>query len=539
VTRPDDAPAASLRQSPAAAPVAAGAPSFGAAPAQVAAAPSVVGVSVDRNRVNGEAAPSARRGAVERAARRRGWFLMVADVIGIACAYAMAWWLRYEAGAGGPVAPYNYVPFSEYGPPGIVLIVVLVFIYRMEGLYSPHGRVSFLDSLYSLITGTIVGVALLALAMFATRPLAQSRLMLTFAGVLIVLTLSLIRVASVQLERRRLARGEGVARTIMVGAGETARAVMRNIVADPYSGLSIVGFLDDDPVKNSAAIGRFEPLGPASTERLEALIDGGDIDDVIITLPWVCRDKIVSLVESCERHGVRARIVPDMFQMSLNRVDLESLNGIPLIGVRESSIEGWQYRLKRGLDLLLAATFLVLFSWFLVLIAAAVKVNSRGPVLFRQKRVGRDGRPFILYKFRSMHIGADERHEDMAAHNEATGPIFKMKVDPRVTGVGRLLRRTSLDELPQLWNVLRGEMSMVGPRPPMPNEVRQYKDWHTSRLEVSPGMTGLWQVSGRSDLTFDEMVMLDLFYAENWSLGLDVRILLRTVPTVLLGRGAY
>jgi lipopolysaccharide/colanic/teichoic acid biosynthesis glycosyltransferase len=138
-----------------------------------------------------------------------------------------------------------------------------------------------------------------------------------------------------------------------------------------------------------------------------------------------------------------------------------------------------------------------------------------------------------------MYIGADDRHLQMAEHNEATGPIFKMKADPRVTTVGRFLRRTSLDELPQLWNVLRGEMSLVGPRPPMPNEVLEYKDWHTGRLEVSPGMTGLWQVSGRSDLTFDEMVMLDLFYAENWSLGLDARILLRTVPTVLLGRGAY
>lgn len=541
MTRPDDGSAATLGQTPAPASLTAGAVGYGQAAKSGSGgvAPGAPALPRSHSHSRGEAAPSARRQAVEAALRRRGWLLMLADIIGIAVAYALAWWLRYEAGAGGPVAPYNYVPFAEYGPPGLVLVVVLVLIYRMEGLYTAHRRVSFLDSLYSLITGTIVGVALLALVMFAARPLAQSRLMLTFAGVLIVVTLSLIRVATVQIERRRLARGEGVARTIMIGAGKTARAVMRNIVADTYSGLAIVGFLDDDPVKNSVPIGRFEPLGPATTERLEELIDTGDIDDVIITLPWDCRDKIVSLVETCEEHGVRARIVPDMFQMSLNRVDLESLNGIPLIGVRESSIEGWPYRLKRGLDLLLSATFLVLFSWFLLLIAAAIKLNSHGPVLFRQTRVGRDGRQFILYKFRSMYVGADKHHENMAAHNEATGPIFKMKVDPRVTGVGRVLRRTSLDELPQLWNVLRGDMSLVGPRPPMPSEVKEYKDWHTSRLEVSPGMTGLWQVSGRSDLTFDEMVMLDLFYAENWSLGLDVRILLRTVPTVLLGRGAY
>jgi lipopolysaccharide/colanic/teichoic acid biosynthesis glycosyltransferase len=160
-------------------------------------------------------------------------------------------------------------------------------------------------------------------------------------------------------------------------------------------------------------------------------------------------------------------------------------------------------------------------------------------VLFRQQRVGRDGRLFVLYKFRSMVQGAETHHRSLRKHNEASGPIFKMKEDPRVTGIGRLLRRTSLDELPQLWNVLSGDMSLVGPRPPMPSEVVEYKDWHQRRLDVSPGMTGLWQVSGRSELTFDEMVMLDLFYAENWSIGLDVKILLRTVPTVLLGRGAY
>jgi exopolysaccharide biosynthesis polyprenyl glycosylphosphotransferase len=266
----------------------------------------------------------------------------------------------------------------------------------------------------------------------------------------------------------------------------------------------------------------------------------GDVDDVIITLPWDCRDKIVELVDACEENDVRVRIVPDLFQLSLKDVDLESLNGIPLIGVRDASIVGWQYTLKRGLDLLLASSILVLFLPLLVVLALAVKLTSEGPILFRQKRLGRDGRPFILYKFRSMVVGAPDEHQVLQQQsNDATGPIFKMKADPRVTSAGRFLRRTSLDELPQLWNVLRGEMSLVGPRPPMPSEVLEYKDWHTRRLDVSPGMTGLWQVSGRSDLPFDEMVMLDLFYAENWSLGLDVRILLRTVPTVLMGRGAY
>jgi lipopolysaccharide/colanic/teichoic acid biosynthesis glycosyltransferase len=175
----------------------------------------------------------------------------------------------------------------------------------------------------------------------------------------------------------------------------------------------------------------------------------------------------------------------------------------------------------------------------LLLIVLLIEYDSPGPVLFRQVRVGRGGRLFTLYKFRSMRQGADEEKTTLSDRNQATGPLFKMRDDPRLTRVGRWLRRLSLDELPQFYNVLRGEMSLVGPRPPIPAEVEQYQDWHRRRLDVPPGVTGLWQVSGRSDLTFDEMVMLDLFYAENWSLLLDFKILLRTIPTVILGTGAY
>jgi lipopolysaccharide/colanic/teichoic acid biosynthesis glycosyltransferase len=175
----------------------------------------------------------------------------------------------------------------------------------------------------------------------------------------------------------------------------------------------------------------------------------------------------------------------------------------------------------------------------MALAALLIKWDSPGPVLFPQVRVGRDGRLFTLYKFRSMVVGADETKDQLRDLNEATGPLFKIRADPRLTRVGRWLRRLSIDELPQLWNVLKGDMSLVGPRPPVPAEVKQYQPWHRKRLQVDPGVTGLSQVSGRSELTFDEMVMLDLFYAENWSLWLDFKIILRTIPTVILGAGAY
>jgi exopolysaccharide biosynthesis polyprenyl glycosylphosphotransferase len=195
--------------------------------------------------------------------------------------------------------------------------------------------------------------------------------------------------------------------------------------------------------------------------------------------------------------------------------------------------------MKRGLDIIASGIGLVVLSPLLGLVALAVKSDTPGPILFRQERVGKNGRPFVLYKFRSMVVGAEQEQDQLVGQNEASGPLFKIKDDPRLTRVGKIIRRMSIDELPQLHNVLRGEMSLVGPRPAVPQEVEQYQEWHRKRLEISPGLTGLWQVSGRSDLTFDEMVLLDIYYIEHWSPALDAIITLRTIPRVLFGDGAY
>lgn len=470
---------------------------------------------------------------------RRRWKLaiVVGDGLLILLGFALAYWLRYNVQWIQPVDEENFVEFSAYYGSALLLMGILLLAYKIEGLYDQRRTASWLDSVYLIFSGTVVGVAALIVWYFSSRPLAVSRLMLLYAAVIIVVLISLSRVVEGALRHSLHRRGIATDRLLIVGAGEVGRAIMGNMVAQPELGYQVIGYVDDDPEKAGGVIGRFPSLGVvAETPRV---LREYRIDDVIVALPWYARDNIHMVLEACETLGVRTRLVPDLFQMRLNQLHIDTINGIPLIGVRDTNIRGWNRAVKRGLDVALASLAVLVTSPVMALVAAAIKLDSPGPVLYRQTRVGINGHQFTVYKFRSMRANADKELIRLQNQNEASGPLFKMRDDPRRTRVGRFLRRTSLDELPQLFNVLLGDMSLVGPRPPVPNEVEQYDDWHRRRLEVAPGLTGLWQVSGRSNLTFDEMVMLDLYYAENWSLGLDMKILLRTIPTVLLGEGAY
>jgi exopolysaccharide biosynthesis polyprenyl glycosylphosphotransferase len=462
-------------------------------------------------------------------------WVLILDVAMINLAMALAYLLRYRLQWFLDVvfdAPYQaYVPFN------VLFSVAVPVVLWATGAYSNwRGRV-WLEHVFQIINA--VGITLIiALAWsFVVRPLVYSRLLLAEGAIFMMVLISADRAVTLAVQARLRKRGVGIRRIIIVGAGEVGRRVMRTVVARPDLGYDIVGYVDDNPDKGEGKIGRFCGLG--AIDMLSQVIDENEVDEVIITLPWNYHRRILSVLRACARREVMARLVPDLFQMSLSRVEVGDLGGVPLIEIKEIAFSRAELAVKRAVDLLGAIVGLLVGWPLFLLIALAIKLDSKGPVFFRQIRVGEHHRRFDIYKFRTMRVGAERELADLQEQNEADGVIFKIREDPRVTRVGRFLRRTSLDELPQFINVLRGEMSLVGPRPPIPAEVEQYQPWHEKRLTVPPGITGLWQVSGRSELTFDEMVLLDLYYIEHWSPWLDFAILVRTLPKVIARDGAY
>jgi exopolysaccharide biosynthesis polyprenyl glycosylphosphotransferase len=281
-------------------------------------------------------------------------------------------------------------------------------------------------------------------------------------------------------------------------------------------------------------------LGVQSAEDLEKLLRSEPVDVVVFTSGKSSLSEVETAILACEIEGVEAWLVADFIRTSISRPAIDELMGKPMIVFRSAPEVSWALLLKGIFDRVGAAALLVLLSPLMLAVAAVIKLSSRGPVLFRQERCGLRGRVFTMNKFRSMVSDAEQRRAELMTFNEMDGPVFKIAKDPRVTGIGRFLRRTSLDELPQLVNVLKGEMSLVGPRPLPVNEVRQFKDaWQRRRLSMKPGLTCLWQIAGRNTIGFEEWMRLDLQYIDSWSLWLDLKILLKTIPVVLMGKGAH
>ncbi len=460
--------------------------------------------------------------------------LVLADIASASVAFWLAYNLRYTFEFGGDVPGESSVSPDAYALFWLVFVFVWLLHSHSRGTYELARGWAVASEAISILGTTAIATMAVFAVVSVLHATASSRLMLVYVWVLAFLLGVSGRLILRSAFSRLYQAGYGTERVIVVGSHRLAHMMMQLLAQQSHLGYRVLGFVDDE---TQTDFGRFRALG--SVHQLPGLINALDVNRVIVALPANRHSEALWVLDHCRKDGVSLSMVPDLFELRLRHLDLDTVGGIPVFRMRESALEGWNFIVKRCLDVVTSAALVVGLLPLFALIAIAIKLDSPGPVLFRQVRLGKGGVPFICYKFRSMRDRAEDEIEQLMQHNEADGPIFKIRSDPRLTRSGRIIRRASLDELPQLWNVIRGDMSLVGPRPPIPAEVERYEEWHRRRLEVMPGITGLWQVSGRSELSFDEMVTLDIYYIENWSLSLDLQILTRTIPAVTAASGAF
>jgi exopolysaccharide biosynthesis polyprenyl glycosylphosphotransferase len=463
------------------------------------------------------------------------WTLALTDVALIYAAFALAYWVRYDLEIGPQIK--SRVSFEAYQPLALLVTAIMVVILFTKSAYRPRLSTDVVDEVGTIMSAATLTVGLMVVVTAMLQQEQYSRAVTVYLWVLLIVVLSLGRALYRAIQGYCHRRGWGTLRVLVVGATDAGMMAMQGMMSRPDLGYQLAGFVYDRPGAQVRDFGRFRALGTVGD--IPALIEEGSIDEVIIALPASAHEDVWPILTLCEQHGVALKLIPDLFEMSLSRVQVDDIAGIPLLDVGEKPLRRIARLTKRIVDVTIAGIMLLLTLPLVCALVVLIRLESRGNAILRQQRVGLGGKPFTCFKLRTMADGADELRPALQTLNEAQGPMFKIRNDPRLTRVGRWMRVWSLDEIPQLINVLLGDMSIVGPRPPLPVEAAEYDARHMRRLEVKPGMTGIWQVSGRSDLPFDEMVMMDIYYVDNWSLALDVRILFRTVTAVLRRRGAY
>src|SRR5215207_9205130 len=409
-------------------------------------------------------------------------------------------------------------------------ILVTVLLFARSGLYASRGERPGMTRIVS----SLFEVGLVALV-FALAVGKRFDSYYIFYGSLFfaVVYVSLLRLGYEKFTGALLRAAGYQRRAVLVGSGEHIEAVGHALRDAATPTVKVVGFISLTPRPNNGLVS----LGTLG--ELSRVISLHRIDEVIIADPDFPQQEAVELVDVCHNLGVRVRIAPSTMELLVHRAEFVPGEAVPLFELKPPVFEGFDYAVKRSFDIAVASILLLMLSPLLTAAALAVRLSSRGPVVYRSMRPGIGGTPFACLKFRTMYRDADQRQADLESLNEATGALFKMRDDPRMTPVGRFLRRYSLDELPQLLNVLRGEMSLVGPRPLPQRDFDRLEPWHKKRYLVLPGVTGLWQVSGRSELDFDDLVRLDFLYLERWSVFLDLTILVKTLPAVVSRRGAF
>jgi exopolysaccharide biosynthesis polyprenyl glycosylphosphotransferase len=445
-----------------------------------------------------------------------------------ACLFALSFWFAYHLRASPELRDLFKLaaiePFDAYAVLYIVLIPVAPLVLEWQGFYRRPIFASRRATAWMLFKACVTMSLGLVLALFLFHLLIARWVIVLFgciAFVLIFVKEEVVRAWA----QRRLGREGQRRRFVLAGTGGEMRQMEKELSAKLEEEVEIPAHID---------------LGKASVQDLVHLLHEHSVSSVVISARHAQFDQVEAAIRACEIEGVEAWLIADFFRTQVSRATFDDFHGWPVLVFRSTPESSWQSVLKKLLDFFGALVLLLMVAVPLTLIAVLIKLTSKGPVLFRQQRSGLNGRPFMIYKFRTMVTNAEQLKHELASMNEMTGPVFKVTNDPRITPLGKFLRKFSLDEFPQLLNVLRGEMSLVGPRPLPVDEVKRFNDLaHRRRLSVKPGLTCLWQISGRNNVKdFRDWVRLDLEYIDNWSFWLDVKILWLTIPTVLTGAGA-
>jgi exopolysaccharide biosynthesis polyprenyl glycosylphosphotransferase len=481
--------------------------------------------------------------------------LVLADALAAAISFMLAFYARERISvfaAGGGLAWSDR--FAPYGALLVFVVCIRLLSFRYCDLYRVRGEFSFFDDAVRIFKATSIGSLLIVAAAFLYRGGFEFRAFSYARAVFVVdLVFVLVFVGALRFLMRTVqtfvrSRQINLIPTLVVGRGPEASLFIKEMRERPTLGYRVIGVVDTGTTDAKLTYEGVPVIG--TLDSLPDLIRDSGANEVIIAEMGVNADTLFEVMMRCgRRRGVEFRIAPSLFNCLPRKTEIDQIGALPMIRLFREPLSNGARILKRTFDIVFSALAIAVLFPFWLLVALLIKIDSRGPVFYTQERVGMDGRLFLLYKFRTMTADADpELHREyqkafIAGRAEANlgndaKPTYKLAADPRITRVGRLLRRTSLDEVPQLINVLLGDMSLVGPRPPIPYEVEAYELWHRKRLDMKPGLTGLWQVSGRNRLPFEEMVRLDLFYIENWSLLLDLKIILRT-GFVMIGREGF
>jgi exopolysaccharide biosynthesis polyprenyl glycosylphosphotransferase len=462
-------------------------------------------------------------------------FLLGADFALVWCGSLAAWWFRFVAGSQ-PGGPSEYWPaYARHAGYLYLYAVLFVLFAYARKLYVPPRRPEFMQEVFDVLKVSFSAAVTLSSFIYASKNWTISREVvggtLVFSFIFLIAWRAFLRFPGVG----GLTESRNV---LIIGAGDAGRAVHRYLTETPQLGYSVKGYTDrrtrsrdsGGPYANLA-----QPiLGPIS--ELDSIIRAHFIDEVLITLP-TARDLIKDVVVQARQSGTHVRVIPDLYDGLALAAPIESMGQFPTVTLHARTIPALQLMIKRSVDAVVSAIALVALSPIFLLIAILVKIDSKGSVFYNSSRIGKKGKPFVCHKFRTMIVDAEQKKEGLLHLNEREGILFKISNDPRVTRFGRFLRKWSLDELPQFWNVLKGDMSLVGPRPPVPGEFEMYALEHFRRLEVVPGLTGLWQVESRQSPSFNEYIEMDLKYIDSWSIWLDIRLILKTFYVVFAGTG--